>query len=125
MIVAGIVLMLGGILVVAVNEAAASGRMGINPVAGIRTRALMMSEEAWTAGHRAARIPIGLAGLVMFLAGAALLALRPDEDTTGPLVLAAAAVAVVLVLIGAAVATPAANRALVLADEDACSGGSG
>jgi uncharacterized membrane protein len=119
MIVAGIVLMLGGILVVAVNEAAASGRMGINPVAGIRTRALMMSEEAWTAGHRAARIPIGLAGLVMFLAGAALLALRPDEDTTGPLVLAAAAVALVLVLIGAAVATPAANRALVLADEDA------
>lgn len=118
MIVAAIVLMLGGILVAAVSEAAASGRLGVNPVAGIRTPALMMSEEAWTAGHRAARIPVGLAGLVMFLAGAALLALRPDEETAGPLVLAAAAVAVVLVFVGAAVAAPAANRALQLADED-------
>lgn len=118
MIIAGIVFMLGGILVAAIGEAAARGRLGVNSVAGIRTRALMMSEAAWTAGHRAARIPVGLAGLVMFLTGAAILALRPDGDTIGPFVLAAAAVAVVLVLIGAAVATPAANRALVLADED-------
>ncbi|MEC5185154.1 hypothetical protein RCH12_002630 [Cryobacterium sp. MP_3.1] len=117
MIVSGIVLMLGGILVAAVSEAAARGRLGVNSVAGIRTRALMMSEAAWIAGHRAARIPVGLAGLVMFLTGAAVLALRPDEDTTGPLVLAAAAVAVVLVLIGAAVATPAAHRALELGDD--------
>jgi uncharacterized membrane protein len=119
MIIASIVLMLGGILVTAISEAAARGRLGVNSVAGIRTRALMMSERAWTAGHKAARIPVNLAGLVMFLTGAAVLALRPDEDTTGPLVLAAAAVAVVLVLIGAAVATPAANRAFVLTDEDA------
>jgi uncharacterized membrane protein len=118
MIIASIVLMLGGILVTAISEAAASGRLGVNSVAGIRTRALMMSEEAWTAGHRAARIPVGLAGLVMALTGAAVLALRPDEDTTGPLVLAAAAAAVVLVLIGAFVATPAANLAFT-AEEDA------
>jgi uncharacterized membrane protein len=119
MIIAAIVLMLGGILVAAVSEAAARGRLGINHVAGIRTRAVMMSEEAWTAGHRAARIPIGLAGLVTFLAGAGVLALRPDPETTGPYVLAATVAAVVLVLIGAAVATPAANRALGGADEAA------
>ena len=118
MIVSAIVLMLGGILVLAVSEAAARGRLGVNSVAGIRTRTVMMSEAAWTAGHRAARIPIGLAGLVTFLAGAAILALRPAEETVGPLVLAAAAAAVLLVLLGAAMATPAANRALVLADED-------
>ena len=118
MIVSGIVFILGGILVAAVSEAAARGRLGINSVAGIRTRAVMMSDEAWIAGHRAGRIPMALAGLVMFLTGAAVLALRPDEDTTGPLVLAAAAVAVVLVLIGAAVATPAAHRAFELADRD-------
>ena len=118
MIVSSIVFMLAGILVAALSEAAARGRLGVNPVAGIRTRALMMSEEAWTAGHKAARIPIGLAGLVMFLAGAATLMLRLDEDTTRTLVLASAAGALLLVLIGAAVATPAANRALVLADED-------
>ena len=110
--------MLGGILVAAVSEAAARGRLGINSVAGIRTRALMMSDEAWTAGHKAARIPIGLAGLVVFVAGAATLLLRLDEDTTRTLVLAAASAALLLVLIGAAVATPAANRALVPADED-------
>ena len=109
--------MLGGILVAAVNEAAASGRLGINPVAGIRTRALMTSEEAWTAGHRAARIPVGLAGLVMFLVGAATLALRPDESTIGPVVLAAAAAAVLLVLVGAVVATRAAHRSLARTDE--------
>ncbi|WP_104164477.1 SdpI family protein [Cryobacterium sp. N22] len=118
MIISAIVFMLGGILVAAVSEAAARGRLGINSVAGIRTRALMMSDEAWTAGHKAARIPIGLAGLVMFLAGAATLLLRPHEDATRTLVLASAAAALLLVLIGAAVATPAANRALVQADED-------
>ena len=118
MIVSGIVFMLGGILVAAISEAAARGRLGINSVAGIRTRAVMMSEAAWTAGHKAARIPIGLAGLVMFLAGAATLTLRLDENTTQTLVLASAAGAVLLVLIGAAVATPAANRALGDAAED-------
>ena len=110
--------MLGGILVTAVNEGAARGRLGINSVAGIRTHALMMSEAAWTAGHRAARIPVGLAGLVMFLAGAAI-APRPGRGDLQRLVLAAAAAAVLLVLIGAAVATPAANRALVLHDRTA------
>jgi len=117
MIVSGIVFMLGGILVTAISEAAARGRLGVNSIAGIRTRALMMSEEAWTAGHRAARIPMALAGLVMFLTGAAVLAVRPDAGTTGQLVLAAAAAAVVLVLVGAVVATPAARRALISADE--------
>jgi len=112
MIISGIVLILGGILVAAISEAAARGRLGVNFVAGIRTRALMMSEEAWTAGHKAARIPMGLAGLVMFLAGAAIITLRRDGDTTGPLVLACAVAAVLLVLIGAAVATRAANRTL-------------
>lgn len=111
MIVSGIILLLCGILVAAVSEAAARGRLGINSLAGIRTRALMMSEEAWTAGHKAARIPIGLAGLVLFLAGVATLMLRLDEDAIGTLVLVSAAATVVLVLIGAVVATPAANRA--------------
>ena len=43
MIVSGIVFMLGGILVTAISEAAARGRLGVNSIAGIRTRALMMS----------------------------------------------------------------------------------
>ncbi|TFD93491.1 SdpI family protein [Cryobacterium lactosi] len=118
MIISGIIFVLGGILVVAVNEAAARGRLGVNSVAGIRTRAVMMSEAAWTAGHRAARIPMGLAGLVMVLTGAAILLLRLDGDTIGPLVLASAAAAVLLVLVGATMATPAANRALVHSEED-------
>jgi uncharacterized membrane protein len=118
MIVSAIVLMLSGILVLAISEAAARGRLGINSLAGIRTRAVMMSEEAWTAGHKAARLPIGLAGLIVFLAGAATLTLGLDEDTVGTLVLVSAGAAVVLVVIGAIVATPAANRALVVADED-------
>jgi len=110
--------MLAGILVLVVSELAARGRLGINSLAGIRTGALMMSDEAWTAGHRAARIPMGLAGLVIFVAGALALLLRLDGEATGTLVLASSAAALILVLIGAMVANRAANLALVHADEN-------
>lgn len=113
MIIAGIILILSGILTVGISEAAARGTLGINSLAGIRTRAVMMSEEAWTAGHKAARWHLDAAGLVAFLAGAALVTLPLDESTTGPWALASAVLIVVLVVLGAIVATPAANRALV------------
>lgn len=110
--------MLAGILVVAVSEAAARGRLGINSVAGIRTRAVMMTQDTWTAGHQAARLPVGLAGLVLFLAGVASVAFPLEESAAGPLVLACSGLAVVLVIIGAVVATRAANRALGSAEGD-------
>ncbi|ANP74670.1 SdpI family protein [Cryobacterium arcticum] len=113
MLISAIVLMFSGILVVVISERAASGRLGINSLAGIRTSALMASEAAWTAGHRAARIPLGLAGVVLFLAGGVALAFRLGEPATGAIVLSAAVASVVLIVIAAVVATPAANRALV------------
>jgi hypothetical protein len=113
MLISAIVLMLAGILIVVVGERAAGGRLGINSLMGIRTGALMASEAAWTAGHKAARIPMDLAGLVLFLAGAVALALRLGEPATGTIVLTAAVASLVLIVIGAIVATPAANRALV------------
>ena len=113
MLISALVLMLAGILVVVVSERAASGRLGINSLAGIRTGALMASEAAWTAGHRAARIPTDLAGLVLFLAGAVAQVFRLGEPATGAIVVSAAVASVVLIVIGAVVATPAANRALI------------
>jgi len=112
MLIAGIILMLAGVLVVAVSEAAARGRLGVNSMAGIRTYAVMKSEEAWTAGHMAARLPVGAAGLVMFLAGAATAILPLDGNVTSVLVLATSALAVLLVIVGAVVANRAANRTL-------------
>lgn len=41
-------------LCVAVTRQAADGLIGMNGSAGIRTRYTKASEEAWTAGHRAA-----------------------------------------------------------------------
>ncbi|MDK1361376.1 SdpI family protein [Arthrobacter sp. zg-Y1219] len=41
-------------LCVAMTRQAADGLMGPNGVAGIRTRYTRASDEAWTAGHRAA-----------------------------------------------------------------------
>ena len=43
------------LIVVAVR--CAVGRIGINRIAGIRTQALMVNEQTWIAGHRAAKGP--------------------------------------------------------------------
>ena len=43
------------LIVVAVR--CADGRIGINRIAGIRTQSLIVNEQTWSAGHRAAKGP--------------------------------------------------------------------
>ena len=45
------------LLVVVVTQLAASGKIHRNGFVGIRIPPTMASDAAWTAGHRAARVP--------------------------------------------------------------------
>lgn len=58
-----------GLLVVAVAERAADGRLGRNAIAGIRTRTTRASDEAWLAAHRAGKRPTALGGYVSMVTG--------------------------------------------------------
>lgn len=69
MIIGGVIWALGGIIVIVAVEAPARGRVGINSVVGMRFGPLLLSERAWTAGHRAARQYSWLAGLAMIIGG--------------------------------------------------------
>jgi len=113
MLISGIVLMLAAILVVGVNEAAARGRLGINGFAGIRFGSLMLSERAWREGHRAARVPMVVAGVVLFAAGLAAATGSLGGDATGTLVIGACVITLVLVGVAAFLAKRAADHVLV------------
>jgi hypothetical protein len=113
MLIAAVVLMLAAILIVGVNEAAARGRLGINPLAGIRLGSLMYSERAWQEGHRAARVPMIAAGAVLFLSGLALFVLPLPESRLSTTTIVGTVVAVALVVVGGFLAKRAADRVLV------------
>lgn len=55
MILAAVVIPLGGSLVVAVGRAAHRGMLAANAIAGSRTSAIGGSEEAWYVAHAAGR----------------------------------------------------------------------
>ena len=58
-----LVVMVGaGVLMLWMAKAAASGRLGRNPVAGIRLPVTMASESAWLAAHQATKRPTQWAG---------------------------------------------------------------
>jgi hypothetical protein len=114
--IAGIVLLLAGIIVVGAAEATASGRLGINGLVGIRFGALLMSDRAWHLGHRAARLPLDLAGGVLALAGVLVLTLPISEEATGIFVLVSSVLVIALLILAAVIASREANR--VLGEDD-------
>ena len=118
MSVAAVILMLAAILIVGVNEAAARGRLGINPLAGIRLGSLMFSERAWQEGHRAARVPMIFSGAVLFLSGLGLLLLPLPESALSTATLVGTVVAVALLIVGASAAKRAADRVLIDDSDD-------
>ncbi|TQL79438.1 SdpI/YhfL family protein [Stackebrandtia endophytica] len=56
-----LILATGG-LIIWLARAAAKGRLGRNPFAGIRTPTTMASDEAWRTAHVAARVPTEIGG---------------------------------------------------------------
>ena len=75
-VLAALVLVGAGLLVASVTRRAADGRLPRNVLAGLRTTATLRSDEAWRAGHAAARSASDAAGAVFALSGVGALLLR-------------------------------------------------
>lgn len=65
MIWSGIALLAGAIVVALTAELTARGKVPVNGGAGIRIRSVMASQDAWVAGHRAARAWLHLAAILL------------------------------------------------------------
>lgn len=79
-VVTGLVLLLVGLLLCWMALRSAKGSLKRNPWAGIRIPSTMASEAAWDAGHRAAVLPMMVAGVGPAAVGALLLT-RPSGGT--------------------------------------------
>jgi hypothetical protein len=74
-------LLLAAVALLAVAVLGALGRLPRNPWAGVRTRATLASDEAFALANRVAAAPLGAAGVVALVGGAALLAGGPGAVT--------------------------------------------
>jgi len=75
-VLVALALVAAGVGVAAVTRRAADGRLPRNPLAGLRTSATLRSDEAWRAGHAAARSTCDAAGAVFAASGVASLLVR-------------------------------------------------
>ena len=100
---------IAGVLIVWTARAAASGRLGRNPYAGIRTPTTMASDAAWTAAHRAGRPLTEIGGWLSILTGLGALAPMPEPMLTA-LVGVGAACLLVFALTGAWIGVRAARE---------------
>lgn len=73
---------IAGIAIAWTSRAAARGRLGRNPYAGIRTRTTMHSDETWSAAHRASRPWTDIGGGLSVLVGAGTLFPLPEPALT-------------------------------------------
>jgi len=105
-----VVMVAAGGLILWTAKATADGRLGRNPVAGIRLPVTMASESAWIAAHRAARTPTMAAGWCAIVSAIPSVLPVPLPFAVGS-VLAGAIAMLVLVLRGAAMGTHAARTA--------------
>ncbi|WP_454042166.1 SdpI family protein [Cellulosimicrobium sp. Marseille-Q8652] len=95
-----------GILLVWCARATASGRIGRNQVAGIRTATTLASDDAWRTAHRAAR-PLSEAAGWVLVAAAPVLFLVDGEGAELVATLVATTVTLGLTVAGAVVGTRA------------------
>jgi hypothetical protein len=72
---------LGGVIVVALGRAAATGRLPRNMFAGIRIPSTLRSDDAWYAGHRAAATALTVAGLGPIAVATVVVARGPQRET--------------------------------------------
>jgi hypothetical protein len=98
--VAGLFALFGLVLIWA-GWAAARGRLKRNYVIGMRTSAIMRSDETWRVAHEKCAWTIWSSGCVLLGSAALLLVLRPSETWSVVLLSVAAAAMMVLVIVGA------------------------
>lgn len=111
MIVSSVVLLVVYVGLAVVVVGCANGRIGVNPVAGIRTSTMMANEQTWLAGHRAARTPtiIGCVAAVICLAP---VFFGGSESEHTVLVVLSVALLMVGVIVGSVVGSRAAREVL-------------
>ncbi|QJW35120.1 SdpI family protein [Cellulosimicrobium protaetiae] len=97
-----------GILLVWCARATASGRIGRNQLAGIRTATTLASDEAWRTAHRAARPLSEAAGWVLVAASPVLFLV--DAEVGLVVVLVATGLTLALTVGGLVVGTRAVRR---------------
>jgi len=106
-IFAAVVLSMAAAGMLAVCWIAARGTLGRNSMAGLRTRAMLASEQAWETGHRAALpVMVVVAALTVIAAITSILVIGNIHAY-----LAAIVAAVLILLVGVVVATIIAGRA--------------
>lgn len=98
-IVGEFVIVAAGVLVVVIGRLTATGRIGRNAFAGIRTKRTMADDESWRIVHRGAQPWMIAAGAVLTLAGLVALAV-PDEAASAIVIGASTVLAIVLTLLG-------------------------
>lgn len=103
-IVLSIVMAASGLLVMWMAQAAASGQLKRNDIAGIRTPSTMASDVAWLAAHIRSKRATMTAGILSLVSGLAVLFPLP-----GPVVLGGCAALLGFVLYGARVGIRAAK----------------
>ena len=111
-ILGAVTIIVGMVLSTAV-ECAARGKIGINPIVGIRVGYVTHSPAAWQAGHRAARWPTHAGTAAYITVGVLLMTLPMSETTAGVLGIGAAAVLLGMIGFGAFRANRAAETAVV------------
>lgn len=84
MIIAGIAMMVGGTVLVALGAFARAGKLTRQSVLGLRTKETLASDEAWKAAHEAAANWVVGAGAVLFAGG--VLVTLTDSESTGDVV---------------------------------------
>ena len=90
-----------GLVLVWAGWAAARGRLKRNYVIGMRTSAIMKSDETWRVAHEKCAWTIWSSGCVLLGAAVLLLGLRPSEAWSVVLLSVATAAMMVLVIVGA------------------------
>ena len=110
--IADVVLLLvlagAGVLLVWCARATASGRLGRNQLAGIRTATTLASDDAWRTAHRAARPLSEAAGWVLVAAAPALFLVGDEAGLV--VVLVATGLTLALTIGGLVVGTRAVRR---------------
>ncbi len=108
----GFVMIVSGLLVAWIAVRAANGRLGRNHLAGMRMQSTMSSDDAWLAGHQAARSATLAAAGASILSGVIVL-FRPSNALGMTTILVGCGLLVALVGVGAF----RANRAAAQVDQ--------
>ena len=106
-VVGELIIVAAGVLVTVIGRLTATGRIGRNNFAGIRSKRSMADDESWTIVHRGAQ-PWMLAGGVMIILSGVIAAAVPAETASAIIV----GVGVALVMVCTVLGTLAGHRAL-------------